>query len=242
MTVQTQQTNSLAETQKKSFADQKKALVKQQQDVFKMLVTASQPNPLDGEGGMKPSEMVTTTLAIQNAFQALEKRQEEYAQFEEQRLAFESLKLSASLNLVGQTKQIEGNQFSFKDKPVHFDYEIPKEGFKDAELLILGPDYSTIAQFNPELKPGMHHFIWDGKDKDAQKVPNGQYSILLIGANKPGEKTPGKTYIYAPILSVETEEGKTVLMVDDPGTGPKKMPYKNGERFTIGSHIMNAAA
>ncbi|MDP1975442.1 MAG: hypothetical protein Q8K37_05670, partial [Alphaproteobacteria bacterium] len=90
-----------------------------------------------------------------------------------------------------------------------------------------------------ELKEGMHRFEWDGFDKDKQKVPKGEYSLLINGSNKPSELRALKTFVYAPIQEVEPQDGETFMYVKMLGKGIQKLPFEGDGSMSFISDTSN---
>lgn len=240
MSVTKAATGSMAEliqTGRTTLAEQKKQLEKQQQDSFKLMMVASVPNPLDGKGGMKPKEMMDVVMTMQKASGQLQEGEARIVQYD----IMQQMLSASTLSLAGQGVRVEGAHLHFKDKPVHFAYQIPEGGMKDAEILILNSKQDPVFSCKAELSEGLHRFSWDGLDSDKAKVDNGQYSVLVRGSNKPGEMRSMKTFVYGAIQEIEQENGETFLIVQNPGKGVQRIPFKNDGSFVIASKEIAAA-
>jgi flagellar hook assembly protein FlgD len=234
--------SDLIKTGRATLAEQKKQLDKQQEDGFKLMMVASTPNPLDGKGGMKPKEMMDVVLTMQKATSQIQEGEARIVQYE----IMQQMLSSSTSSLAGQGLRIEGDQIAFKDKPVHFAYQIPEGGVKDAELFIIdeneGKNREPVLKIKAELDAGLHRFVWDGLDKDKVKLPAGNYSVLVRGSNKPGEMHAMKTYVYGSILEIEHDKGETFMLVQNPNKGYQRLPFRNDGSLVFASKELTASA
>lgn len=217
--------SDVLKSHKETLLKQKEQMKKQEEDSLKIFMAAMKAgaNPLNPDDGMKPEKMMEYSIALQNASASMRKQELDLTAFELTMLG----DASKSIDLLGKSLRVEGDGILFEDKPVQFAYEIPEEGFKDCEIMILNDKKDPIRIIQGVSKPGMQRLEWDGFGVDGKKVNKGEYSILAIGHNNTNEKKAIKTFIYAPVQEVEPHEGDTIMYVKVPGVGIQKNYFVN---------------
>lgn len=225
--------------QKKTLIEHKEKLKQQEKDSFEFMIASMKfSNPLDGGKSMKPEKIMDLALSTQNAAALMRRQEMDFSLFE---MSMQN-NATNTISLVGKSVRVEGDKVEFEDKPLNFAYEVPKDGLKECNIMILNDRQDPVATLTGELKEGMHRFEWNGLNKDGEKVPKGQYSLLITGCNKPSEIHPLKTYIYAPIQEIEPKDGETFMYVKMPGKGVQKLPFEGDGKMSFISNNKAAIA
>ena len=132
-------------------------------------------------------------------------------------LATQTLNLTAlGLSFIGKDVEIPGNIFKTDGtKGADLAYETP-EGATNGTISILNEDGTVVYTSPPDLSPGRHEFVWDGKDENGNIVPAGNYEIRIALQDAEKRSLNTTTFIQGFVESLESaDNGDLLLIVND---------------------------
>lgn len=125
-----------------------------------------------------------------------------------------------ALSFMGKEVEALGQTAMLRDGRATFSYTLPNDA-AGSIVRIIGPDGKTVLEQKGETKAGRHEFLWNGKDKSGNKLPDGAYSIKVDAAD--AKKQPLKVIysVTGKVTGVQLEKGVATLNLGD-----AKVPLK----------------
>ena len=123
--------------------------------------------------------------------------------------------LSSSVNYIGKMAEIESDQFQLeKTGEPRFAYDVPR-GVVNSVITITKANGQVIGALKGKVEEGKQNLTWDGKDANGNRLPPGRYDFSVAVTDTQNKTTNAKTYAFGEVTSVELNEGKTNLVIDD---------------------------
>ncbi len=90
---------------------------------------------------------------------------------------------------------------------------------ESARVQVTDVDGTVFYEFDGELTEGIHNFNWDGKDKDGNLVPPGNYGLKIIAKNIDGDEVESGVAVRERITGVDTTGLEPIFNI-----GPNLIP------------------
>lgn len=181
------------------------------QDAFLSLLTSELQNqdPLEP---MDNSDMVSQLAEFANLEQitAMSETLSDVSTL----LAGQSVMLATSY--IGMEVTAGGNTLSKQgDSVTGCDYTLPYDADK-LSVSIYNEDGNIVTtETVGATEAGTHSFKWDGTDFNGNAAPDGNYRFVFAAQDANGESFPVSTEITGTVSGVTTENGQTVLELED---------------------------
>ena len=193
---------------------------KTQQDEFLKLLVAQMQNqdPLNPQDG---AEFVAQLAQFTNIELGLETNE---------RLAGlqateQSTSRAAMMDLVGKSIDADFSRFRLDDDGAPMDLTVDLDGPADSvEMIIYDETGDEVRRVDiGELGKGEHGFSWDGKGRNGQPLPPGDYSVEFVATHETGGEVQASGKVSGVATSVEfTTDGATMFgfgsLLLDPGS------------------------
>lgn len=107
------------------------------------------------------------------------------------------------VEVTGQTTKLEGGS-------AEFFYTLPEDA--NAAILAIYDENGTQVRFEKaNTSAGRHSYVWDGTDDKGQALPDGNYTIQVVGANADGDQITPEYAIRGKVTGVAVEGGVPTL-------------------------------
>lgn len=185
----------------KSFVDSEKS--------YQQILMAVMKNQIPGEDH-DPMKMMEGIFQMISAGQQskqthiLEKFGAQFAQL---------LQVNMS-SYIGRQVGYESDNILFKGQPKDIMYTI-LPATKEASVQILDKYNKVVREESISNKPGLHHYVWDGKSQAGIEMPEGEYRVYVKMVNHSGIEKPASTVMIGQVQEVSVNQnGKNLLIVD----------------------------
>lgn len=123
--------------------------------------------------------------------------------------------LASSVNYIGKSAEVENDIFTLKrtGEP-KLGYDVPK-GTTNSVITISNERGTVIGSYKGKITEGKQNLAWDGKDADGNRLPAGSYKITVSLTDSNNKATAAKTYVFGDVTSVELQDGKASVVIDD---------------------------
>lgn len=121
--------------------------------------------------------------------------------------------VNMALNYIGKEVDYVGGDMRFSGDPVNIKYFIEGEAAR-TRISIADENGDVVFSTEGENTSGSHAFVWDGRDRDGNPVPEGHYKVT-VGAED-SEKRAVQTYAIVPsiVSGIETAGGQVLLIIN----------------------------
>lgn len=183
-------------------------------DFLTLLVTQLQnQDPLKP---MDPTEF-TSQLAQFSSLEQLNNINENLGALHPIRDGFDRL---AALSMIDKYVVSESETFNFQGEAAEIGFRFT-EKLRDATVYITTAEGQTVGNIKVSDPSAGEHFVWwDGKDQDGQQLPEGIYSLRVVGTTQEGDPVSGSSLVKSQITGVEFSDPETILMTTN---GPVKL-------------------
>jgi flagellar basal-body rod modification protein FlgD len=126
----------------------------------------------------------------------------------------------AALSMIGTYVIAESETFKFHGEAMDIGFRF-NEKIKDATVYITTAEGQTVGDIKVANRSAGEHFVWwDGKDQNGQKLPEGTYSLRIVGTTDEGDPISGLSLVKSQISGVDFSAPETILMTTN---GPVKL-------------------
>lgn len=184
---------------------EKKALGK---DEFLKLLTMQlrYQNPLNP---MNNSEF-TSQLAQLSSLEALNHM---VKQMSDMLLYQNSIQNTLTLNLIGKHVRFSGNQITLKDK-AEISYNLSGNASK-VTISIFDSSGKLIRKIEAgQQNSGANTYVWDGKDSNGNKMPDGNYTFKVEASDSAGKQVEVTTTSKGQVTAISFEDNTTYIVID----------------------------
>ncbi|HAK63838.1 MAG TPA: hypothetical protein DCO82_11415 [Alphaproteobacteria bacterium] len=121
---------------------------------------------------------------------------------------------SATLNYIGREIRTINPRTNLSEGAANWTYELDPNT-ASSTLIVKDMNGKSVYEISGETGSGLHNFIWDGKDKNGELLPDGVYSLNVAGLNGIGDPTGARIYTRGTVSSIDTSSNEPLLMVGD---------------------------
>ncbi len=123
--------------------------------------------------------------------------------------------VSSLVDFIGKRIEVAGTaKFPLENSSAEFTYTMP-EGAKSASIIIRDANGLTVYEQDANLDQGQHKFEWDGRDRNGNTAPDGEYSVLVSGLDHQGELLDVSTTVFGRVTGIGVENGQTTMFMGD---------------------------
>lgn len=124
-----------------------------------------------------------------------------------------SIQNTLTLNLIGKNVKFSGNQVNLKDKG-EINYGLSANSSK-VTISILDSSGKLIRKIEAgQHNAGVNNYVWDGKDSNGNKMPDGSYSFKIEALDASGKPVEVTTTSKGVVTGVTFENNTTYLVID----------------------------
>jgi flagellar basal-body rod modification protein FlgD len=118
----------------------------------------------------------------------------------------------SALSMIDKYVVSDSDTFQFEGQSVELGFTF-RDKVKDATVYVKDANGQIIHNMVVAQPSTGEHFVqWDGKDQDVRQLPEGPYSIAVIGTTEEGEAIAGSTLVRSRIIGVDFSDTETTLM------------------------------
>lgn len=126
----------------------------------------------------------------------------------------------SALSMIDKYVVSESETFKFHGEAVEIGFRF-NEKIKDATVYIITSEGQTVGDIKVAHPSAGEPFVWwDGKDQNGQQLPDGNYSLRVVGTTQEGDPISGSSLVKSQITGVDFSEPETILMTTN---GPVKL-------------------
>ncbi len=121
----------------------------------------------------------------------------------------------AALSLMGKEVLVTGSKFSLNRYPTEIGYNVDGVA-SDITINIQNSSGTQVATLHAtDLSKGNHFMTWNGLGKDGEKLPEGQYQLVLQ-AQSAGEETSVAVnpLVYSTVTGVDLDNSGAMLITE----------------------------
>lgn len=118
-----------------------------------------------------------------------------------------------AVTYIGKEVEVTGQTKKLEDGSAEFFYTLPEDA--SAAVLAIYDENGTQVRFEKaNTSAGRHSYVWDGTDDKGQALPDGNYTIQVVGANADGEQITPAYAVRGKVTGVAVEGGVPTLDLD----------------------------
>ena len=192
-------------------------------DFLNLLITQ-----LQNQDPLNPTDSVEFTAQLAQ-FSSLEQLGNVNDNLQELKNFQASINNSQAVSLIGKTITANGNFIRLtSDMPVECRFELD-----DDAALVVANVYDSTGEFvkaieSQNMAAGEHTLLWDGTDRNGNRMPGGDYTFEIMAADLNGKNVDAGTF-FTGIVDKVTFENNTSFLVSD------------GRKIALGDVIQVAA-
>lgn len=200
-----------------SAADRSRTSLTNDFDNFLTLLTTqlSHQDPLDP---VNSNEFVQQLVSFTGVEQAVNTNSNL-----EQLISLLKLDQSASaVGYLGKTVEAEGDSTVLAGGSATFHYALP-ENAESTTIQVINDQGKIVYSAPGPAEAGDHTLVWDGRDNNGVKQPDGTYRISVSARNADDDLLAATTKMSGKVTKVETVDGSIVLTVNGVGVPVDKV-------------------
>lgn len=156
----------------------------------------------------------TEFLAQLAQFSALEQLLNINGNLQANFLITQSMNNSIAATLVGKTAKVYGNTvWVNKEGDSYINYKL--NSFAKATIKIYDENHNLVRTINTEWQDaGENEILWDGKNNNGMRVPEGKYNFEVEATDATGNKVNVTTFIKGKITGVRFTDNGAVFIIN----------------------------
>jgi flagellar basal-body rod modification protein FlgD len=120
--------------------------------------------------------------------------------------------ISTGVSYIGRTIEADTNVGALVNGRAEFLYNIPKTAQQTAITVRDARGQVVIAK-QGDTSVGSHNFVWDGKDANGNKMPDGPYTVTVSALDANKTAIPVATHMLGRVDGVVTSDGTVNVLV-----------------------------
>lgn len=124
--------------------------------------------------------------------------------------------LTGAVSYIGKTVEVLSDQLLLKDGASKITYGLDGKA-SSTTITIINEDGDTVRTVNGNTDSGRHEFVWDGKDKAGNTVPDGVYSFTVIAVGPEDKTIDTVTAAVGEVTGIEAVDGTVTLNIGELG-------------------------
>lgn len=125
--------------------------------------------------------------------------------------AQKTMQSTQALAFVGRTAVVDGSAAALKGGSAFWAMHTPKH--VDAVISITNSAGQTVHSESRSLTPGANKFVWDGRDVDGRKLPEGIYTLAVASKDGGAERVPISTEVQGTVDSADLTASPVLLSI-----------------------------
>lgn len=124
-----------------------------------------------------------------------------------------SIQNTLTLNLIGKNVKFSGDQISLKDKG-EINYNLAANASK-VTISISDSSGKLIRKIElGQQNAGVNNYVWDGKDSNGNKMPDGNYTFKIEASDTAGKPVEATTISKGQVTGITFENNTTFIVID----------------------------
>jgi flagellar basal-body rod modification protein FlgD len=120
--------------------------------------------------------------------------------------------ISTGVSYIGRTVEADSNVGALIDGHAEFLYNIPKTA-QQTSITVRDAKNQVVVAKQGETSVGSHNFVWDGKDANGNKMPDGPYTVTVSAMDAKNTPIPVSTHMLGRVDGVVTADGAVNVLV-----------------------------
>ncbi len=126
----------------------------------------------------------------------------------------ETSQISDMVDFIGNQVEFFGQKLPLENGTGTFSYVIPA-GVKDATVNIANSNGINVFFADADTNAGKHTINWDGIDKNAQQLPDGDYTVLVSATDAQGNLVQVEHLMNGTVNGAGVDDGVVKLFIGD---------------------------
>ena len=124
----------------------------------------------------------------------------------------QATQISTGVSYIGRTIEADTNIGALQNGHADFLYNLPKAAA--SSVVTVRDAKGNVVYTKPaETTAGSHPFIWDGRDTNGNKMPDGPYSVSIAAKDAKNEPITVTTHMLGRVDGVVTSDGAVSVLV-----------------------------
>jgi flagellar basal-body rod modification protein FlgD len=119
---------------------------------------------------------------------------------------------AAAINYIGKTVQVENPTGTLENGEAKYTYSLAGKSAATA-LVITNSLGRTVYSTTGETSSGSHTFAWNGKDKDGNDLPPGNYTLSVSAVDKDGAQINTTVGTLGTVVGIDSSTDGTINVV-----------------------------
>ncbi|MDX1974767.1 MAG: flagellar hook assembly protein FlgD [Rickettsiales bacterium] len=128
--------------------------------------------------------------------------------------AYNTTQIASTVSYIGKQVDVDGNSTSLKGGQAWMGYNLDQTAAK-VTVTIKNSAGQTVFTGEGSKDAGRNELIWDGKDANGVKMPDGTYTFSVKAEDQTGNKVEASPFTTGVVTSLDTKNGKTSLFIGD---------------------------
>lgn len=120
--------------------------------------------------------------------------------------------ISTGVSYIGRTIEADTNVGALVNGRAEFLYNIPKTAQQTA-ITVRDARGQVVISKAGDTSVGSHNFVWDGRDANGNKMPDGPYTVTVSALDANKTAIPVATHMLGRVDGVVTSEGAVNVLV-----------------------------